>query len=155
MSFLGFPNYYREFNKGYADKIYPMHKLCGIRARSSDGLTRLKSFLRLLNANFVRLQPSACRPTNSVRVGYRRISFAISGILHQVQERKRRTVIRPIAYGSKVLSDTEMKSGAPKADLFAVTFLWKSVYPNCAVLPLNCRHSSSSLAENLFDRSKL
>ena len=33
---------------------------------------------------------------------------AISGILHQEQEWNGRTVLRPIAYGSKVLSDTEM-----------------------------------------------
>ena len=38
----------------------------------------------------------------------------ISGILHQEQEWNGRTVLRPIAYGSKVLSDTEMKYGAPK-----------------------------------------
>ena len=36
------------------------------------------------------------------------------------------TVLRPIAYGSKVLSDTEMKYGAPKAEMFAVvTFVDK------------------------------
>ena len=45
---------------------------------------------------------------------------AISGILHQEQEWNRRTVLRPIAYGSKVLSDTEMKYGEPKAEMFAV-----------------------------------
>ena len=51
---------------------------------------------------------------------------AISGILHQEQEWNGRTVLRPIAYGSKVLSDTEMKYGAPKADMFAVvTFVEK------------------------------
>ena len=27
MSFLGFANYYQEFVKGYADKIYPMQQL--------------------------------------------------------------------------------------------------------------------------------
>ena len=27
MSFLGFANYYREFKKGYEDKVYPMQKL--------------------------------------------------------------------------------------------------------------------------------
>ena len=27
MSFLGFANYYHEFLKGYADKVYPMQKL--------------------------------------------------------------------------------------------------------------------------------
>ena len=51
---------------------------------------------------------------------------AISGILHQEQEWNGKTVMRPIAYGSKVLSDTEMKYGAPKAETFAVvTFVEK------------------------------
>ena len=44
---------------------------------------------------------------------------AISRIMHQGQEWVRRTVLRHIAYGSKVLSDTEMKYGAPKAEMFA------------------------------------
>ena len=51
---------------------------------------------------------------------------AISGILHREQEWNGTTVLRPIAYGSKVLSDTEMKYGAPKAEMFAViTFVEK------------------------------
>ena len=51
---------------------------------------------------------------------------AISGILHQEQKWNGRTVLRPIAYGSKVLSDTEMKYGAPKAEMFTVvTFVEK------------------------------
>ena len=45
---------------------------------------------------------------------------AISGILHQEQEWNGKTVVRPIACGGKVLSDTEMKYGAPKAEMFAV-----------------------------------
>ena len=51
---------------------------------------------------------------------------AISGILHQEQEWNRKTVMRPIAYvihsilSTKVLSDTGMKHGAPKAEMFAV-----------------------------------
>ena len=50
---------------------------------------------------------------------------AISGKLHQEQEWKGRTV-RPIAYGSTVLSDTEMEYGAPKVEMFAViTFVEK------------------------------
>ena len=52
---------------------------------------------------------------------------AISGILHQEQEWNGRTFLRPIAYGSKVLSDTEMSFGAPKAEIFAVvTFVEKN-----------------------------
>ena len=50
----------------------------------------------------------------------------ISGILHQVPEWNKRTVLRPIAYGIEVLSDTEKKYGAPKAEMFAVvTFVEK------------------------------
>ena len=44
---------------------------------------------------------------------------AISGMLHQEQDRNGSNVLRSIAYGSKVLSDTEMKYGAPKAEMFA------------------------------------
>ena len=52
--------------------------------------------------------------------------LAISGILHQKQEWNGKTVLRPIAYGCKVLNDTEMKYGAPKAKMFAVvTFVEK------------------------------
>ena len=51
---------------------------------------------------------------------------AISGILHQEQDMNGKTVLRPIAYGSKVLSDTEKNYGAPKAEMLAVvTFVEK------------------------------
>ena len=46
--------------------------------------------------------------------------IAISGILHQEQEWNGRTVLRPIANGSKVVCDTETKYGAPEAEMFAV-----------------------------------
>ena len=52
---------------------------------------------------------------------------AISGILHQEQEWNGKTVLRPIAYGIKVLSDTEMKYGAPKAEMFAVVIFCREI----------------------------
>ena len=68
---------------------------------------------------FSRFSPFLARLTGNFFV-------VISGILHQEQEWNGRTVLRPIAYGSKVLSDTEMKYGAPKAEMFAVvTFVEK------------------------------
>ena len=54
---------------------------------------------------------------------------AISCKLHQEQELNGSIVLRPIAYGSKVLRDTEMKYGAPKADMFAVILLWITMQP--------------------------
>ena len=41
---------------------------------------------------------------------------AISEIVHQKREWNGRTVLRPSAYGSKMLSDTDVKLGAPKAE---------------------------------------
>ena len=70
--------------------------------------------------------PRHANGEGNVRAGHGCISGAISGILHQEQEWNGRTVLRPIAYGSKVMSDTEMKYGAPKAEMFAViTFVEK------------------------------
>ena len=51
---------------------------------------------------------------------------AMSGILHQEQDRNGKTVLRPIEFECKVLSDGEIKYGAPKAEMFAVvTFVEK------------------------------
>ena len=57
---------------------------------------------------------------------------AISELLHQEQEWN-----GSIAYGSKVLSDTEMKYGAPKAEMFAELHLWKSTAHTWGALPLS------------------
>ena len=51
---------------------------------------------------------------------------AVSGILHQEQEWNGKTVLTPKAYGSKFLSDTEMKYGAHKTEMFAVVTLSKN-----------------------------
>ena len=46
MSFLGFANYYREFIKGYADKVYPMQQLMRRKGKSSHGTTQQKNHSR-------------------------------------------------------------------------------------------------------------
>ena len=127
MSFLGFANYYREFIKGYADKVYSMQQLMRHKG---------KKFI-LNNAaeeSFQRIKKDLCEAPvlgMSTEKGMYVLDMdasvvAISGILHQEQEWNGKTVLRPIAYGSKVLSDTEMKYGAPKAEMFAVvTFVEK------------------------------
>ena len=117
LSFLGFASYYREFIKGYADKVYPMQKLMRNKGKKFE------------------CNDEAQVAFENIKLGHEKGMYvldtdasvvAISGILHQEQEWNGRTVLRPIAYGSKVLSDTEMKYGAPKAEMFAVvTFLEK------------------------------
>ena len=71
---------------------------------------------------------------------------AISGILHQEQEWNGRTVLRPIAYGSKVLSDTEMKYGAPKAEMFAVITFVEQYRAYLGSAPFKLRVDNRALA---------
>ena len=127
MSFLGFIKYYREFIKGYADKIYPMQRLMRNKGKkfiwTDEAQVSFENIKRELCEAPVLGMPTEkgmfVLDTDASVV-------AISGILHQEQEWNGRTVLRPIAYGSKVLSDTEMKYRAPKAEMFAViTFVEK------------------------------
>ena len=80
---------------------------------------------------------------------------AISGILHQKQEWNGRTVLRSISYGSKTLSDAEIKYAAPKAEIFAVvSFVEKDrAYLGSAAFKLRVDNRSLSwLNTYLLDR---
>ena len=127
LGILGFANYYREFIKGYADKVYPMQQLMRHKVKKF-------TWNNTAEESFQRIKKELCEapvlgmPTEKGMyvLDTDASVVAISGILHQEQEWNGKTVLRPIAYGSKVLSDTEMKYGAPKAEMFAVvTFVEK------------------------------
>ena len=127
MSFLGFANYYREFVKGYADKVYPMQQLMRHKGKKF-------TWNNAAEESFQRIKKELCEapilgmPTEKGMyvLDTDASVVATSGILHQEQEWNGKTVLRPLAYGSRVLSDTEMKYGAPKAEMFAVvTFVEK------------------------------
>ena len=127
MSFLGFASYYPEFIKWYADKIYPMRKLTRNKGKkfwwTDKAQVSFENIKRELCEALVLGMPTKkgmfVLDTDASVV-------TILGILHQEQEWNGRTVLRPIAYGSKVLSDTEVTYGAAKADMFAViTFVEK------------------------------
>ena len=124
MSFLGFANYYREFIKRYAAKVQKLMRNKGKKFEwNEEAQAAFENIKRELCEAPVLGMPTEkgmCVLDTDASV------VAISGILHLEEERNRRTVLRPIAYGSDVLSDTEMKYGAPKAEKFAVvTFVEK------------------------------
>ena len=127
MSFLGYANYYRVFIKDYADKSYPMQQLM-------RNIGKKFTWNNAAEDSFQRKKKELCEapvldmPTEKGMyvLDTDASAVAISGILHQEQEWNGKTVLRPIAYGSKVLTDTEMEYRAPKAEMFAVvTFVEK------------------------------
>ena len=127
MSFLGFANNYRELIMGYADKVYPMHQLMRHKGKKFTWNNAAEeSFQRIKKELWE--APELGMPTEKRMyvLDTDPSAVAISGIVHQEPEWNGKTGLRPIAYGSKVLSDTEMKYGAPKAEMFAVvTFVEK------------------------------
>ena len=125
LSFLGFANYYREFIK--ADKVYPMQKLMRNKGKKFEWNDEAQVAFENIKRELCEAPVLGMPTEKGMYVLDTDASVvAISGILHQEQEWNGRTVLRPIAYGSKVLSDTEMKYGAPKAEMFAVvTFVEK------------------------------
>ena len=127
LSFLGFANYYREFIKGYADKVYPMQKLMRNKGKKFEWNDEAQIAFENLKRELCE-EPVLGMPTEKGMyfLDTDASVVAISGILHQEQEWNGRTVLHPIAYDSKVFSDTEMKYGATKAEMFAVvTFVEK------------------------------
>ena len=127
LSFLGFANYYREFIKGYADKVYPMQKLMRNKGKKFEWNDEAQVAFENIKRELCVAPVLGMRTEKGMYVLDTDASVVhISGILHQEQEWNGKTVLRPIAYGSKVLSDTDMKYGAPKAEMFAVvTFVEK------------------------------
>ena len=127
MSFLGFAIYYHEFIKGYADKVYPMQKLMRNKGKKFEWNEEAQAAFENLNWELCEAPVLGMPTEKGMYVHDTDASVvAIAGILHQEQEWNGGTVLHPIAYGSKVLSDTEMKYGAPNAKTNAVvTFLEK------------------------------
>ena len=126
-SFLGFANYYREFIKEYADNVYPMQKLMRNKGKKFQWNEEVQAAFENIKRELCEAPVPGIPTKKGMYVHNTDASVvAISGILHKEQEWNGRTVLRPIAYGSKVLSDTEMKYGAPKAEMFpVVTFVEK------------------------------
>ena len=127
MSFLGFANYYREFIKGYADKVYPMQQLMRHKGKKFTWNNAAEESFQRIKKELYEAPVLGMPTEKGMYVLDTEASIvAICGILQQQQEWNGKTVLRPIAYESKILSDTEKKYGAPKAEMFAViTFVEK------------------------------
>ena len=138
LSFLGFANFYRELIKGYADKVFPMQKLMRNKRKKFEWSDEAQTAFDNIKWELCEAPVLGMPAEKGMYVLDTDASVvAISGILHQEQEWTGRTVLRPIAYGSKVLIDTEMKYGTPKAEMFAVVTFVEKYRAYLGALPLS------------------
>ena len=98
MSFLGFANYYREFFKGYADKVYPMQQLMRNKGKKFEWNEKTQAAFENIKRE-LREAPVLGMPREKGMyvLDTDASVVAISEILHQEQEWNGRTVLRPIA----------------------------------------------------------
>ena len=147
MSFVGFANYYRKFIKGYADKVYPMQKLMRNKGKKFQWKEEAQAAFQNIKRELCEAPVLGMPTEKGMYVLDTDASVvAISGILHQEQEWNGRTVLRPIAYGSKVLSDTEMKYIAPKPEMFAVVTFVEKYRTYLGSAPLKLRVDNRALS---------
>ena len=121
-SFLGFANYYREFIPWHAKMVAPLHAVTGLNATFAWGPEQQKAFNEIkkgLIEATVLAQPDS---EGEFVLDTDASAVAISGILHQWQGAPGERRLRPIIYGSKKLTTTQAKYGAPKLEMFAAYY---------------------------------
>ena len=135
------------FVKGYADKIYPMQQLMRNKGKKFTWTDEAQVSFENLKRELCEAPVFGMPTEKGMFVLDTDASVvAISGILHQEQEWNERTVLRQIAYGSKHLSDTEMKYGAPKAEMSAVITFVEKYRAYLGSVPFKLRVDNRALA---------
>ena len=87
MSFLGFTNYYREFIKGYADKVYPMQRLMRNKGKKFEWNDEAQVASENIKRELCEAPVLGMPTEKGMYVLDTDASVvAISGILHQEQE---------------------------------------------------------------------
>ena len=109
MGILVFTNYCREFLKGYADKIHSMKQLMQNKYKKFSWTDDAQISFKKIKREFCEAQVLGMSNKKWMfLLDTYESGVAISDILHLQQRCNGRTVLRPKAYGSKILSDTEM-----------------------------------------------
>ena len=118
-SFLGFANYYREFIPWHAQKVAPLHAITGLNATFAWGAAQQQAFNEIKQALIDATTLAQPDSEGKFVLDTDASAVAISGILHQWQGPPGQRRLRPIVYGSKKLTATQAKYGAPKLEMYA------------------------------------
>ena len=121
-SFLGFANYYREFIPWHAKLVAPLHAVTGLNVTFMWGPEQQKPFNEIKKALIEATALTQPDSEGEFVLDTDASAVAISGFLHQWQGPPGERRLRPIVYGSKKLTTTQAKYGAPKLEMFAAYY---------------------------------
>ena len=121
-SFLGFANYYREFFPWHAKLVAPLHAVTGLNVTFTWGSEQQKAFNEIKKALIEATALAQPDSEGEFVLDTDTSAVAIAGILHQWQGPPGDRRLKPIVYGSKKLTTTQAKYGAPKLEMFAAYY---------------------------------
>ena len=121
-SFLGFANYYLEFIPWHAKLVAPLHAVTGLNVTFMWGPEQQNAFNEIKKAMIEATALAQPDSEGEFVLDTDASAVAISGILHQWQGPPGERRLRPIVYGSKKLTTTQAKYGAPKLEMFAANY---------------------------------
>ena len=121
-SFLGFANYHREFIPWHAKLVAPLHTVTGLNVTFTWGPEQQKAFNEIKKALIEATALAQPDSEGEFVLDTDASAVAISGILHQWQGPPGERRLKPIVYGSKKLTTTQAKYGAPKLEMFAAYY---------------------------------
>ena len=145
-SFLGFANYYRDFIPFHAAKVQPMQELLRKNQHFYWKEKHQEAFDSVKQALADATALAAPNEEGRFVLDTDASAVAIAGILHQEQEYNGKTILRPIVYGSKSLTRTQMNYGAPKLEMYAVFYFIKKFHSYLAGREFTLRVDNQALS---------
>ena len=145
-SFLGFANYYRDFIPFHAAKVQPMQELLRKNQHFHWKEKHQEAFDSVKQALADATALAAPNEEGRFVLDTDASAVAIAGILHQEQQYNGKTILRPIVYGSKSLTRTQMNYGAPKLEMYAVFYFIEKFHSYLAGREFTLRVDNQALS---------
>ena len=145
-SFLGFANYYRDFVPFHAAKVQLMQELLKKNQHFSWDRRHQEAFDSVKRALSDATTLAAPNEQGRFVLDTDASKVAIAGILHQEQEYNGKTILRPIVYGSKSLTKTQLNYGAPKLEMYAVFYFVEKFHSYLAGREFTLRVDNQALS---------
>ena len=145
-SFLGFANYYRDFVPFHASKVQPMQELLKKNQHFCWEERHQEAFDSVKQALSNATTLAAPNEQGRFVLDTDASTVAIAGILHQEQENNGKTILRPIVYGSKSLTKTQLNYGAPKLQMYAVFYFVENFHSYLAGREFTLRVDNQALS---------
>ena len=145
-SFLGFANYYRDFIPFHAAKVQPMQELLRKNQHFYWKEKHQEAFDSVKQALADATALAAPNEEGRFVLDTDASAVAIAGILHQEQQYNGKTILRPIVYGSKSLTRTQMNYGAPKLEMYAVFYFIEKFHSYLAGREFTLRVDNQALS---------